>query len=82
MRNFDEIIRTYGRDPQYDVEIIENSRRRSAKVTRISDGKVIVDISEENPRNKLSISVTPKAAGLIVLIAVAVLIYIMVVCFS
>lgn len=82
MRNFDEIIRTYGRDPQYDVEIIENSRRRSAKVTRNSDGKVIVDISEENPRNKLSIRVTPKAAGLIVLIAVAVLIYILVLCFS
>lgn len=82
MRNFDEIIRTYGRDPKYDVEIIENSREKSAKVTRISDGKVIVDISEENPRNKLSISVTPKAAVLTFLIAVAVLIYIMVVCFS
>ncbi len=76
MGYFDEILRTYGTNPDYDVQITENARKRSAKVTRVSDGKVVVDISQECPKNKLQIRIKPKAAILIFLIAIVVLIYI------
>lgn len=73
MRNFDEIMRTYGRDSRYEVEIEETSRRRAAKVTRKSDGKVIIDILQECPQSRLIIKIKPKAAILIFLIAIVVL---------